>query len=125
MAGAKQPPDFLSTLVKRQMPNDSLALAGVRRAIQKIARYHATQANLATVVTLIETVPLSDTAAAIALLDGISEGWPEEQPPNLSAQQRATLGAAANGASGEVAAAFGRIAARWTLPNVFRGEPQR
>jgi hypothetical protein len=124
MAGAKQPPDFLRALVMRQMPDDSLALAGVRRTILKIARTHATQANVTTVVSLIETVPLSDTAAAIAMLDGIAEGWPEEQPPGLSAEQRAALVAAADGATGEVAAAFERVAARWALPDVFRGQPR-
>ena len=119
MAGARQPPEFLRTLVMRQMPGDSLALAGVRRTIHKIAQYHGARSDAATMVSLIETVPLSDTAAAIALLDGIAQGWPEEQPPAFSAEQRSKLVAAADGASGEVGAAFRRVAARWMLPDVF------
>jgi putative membrane-bound dehydrogenase-like protein len=121
MAGVKQGPEFLRGLLGRRVPaNDSVAVAGMRRAIQKMARHYAAAAEPATVVSLIESVPQANPALATALLDGIAQGWPEERPPQLSGEQRAALATAARGASGDVAASFGQVAARWTLPDVFR-----
>jgi putative membrane-bound dehydrogenase-like protein len=121
MAGVKQGPAFLRALLGRSVStSDSLAVAGMRRAVQKIARYHAAAGDAATVVALIESVPQANPAVATALLDGIAQGWPEERPPQLSQEQRTALATAARGASGDVAVAFGQVAARWTLPDVFR-----
>jgi putative membrane-bound dehydrogenase-like protein len=122
MAGVKQGPEFLRDLVTRRIPpvNDSLATAGMKRAVQKMARHHAAQANAATVVALIEAVPRANVALATALLDGIAQGWPEERPPQFTDAQRAILAGAAGAAPTELNAVFGRVAARWTLPQVFR-----
>ena len=121
MAGAKQGPEFLRGLLARRVPtNDSLAVAGISRAVLKMARHHAATADAATVVGLIEAVPQAPPALATALLHGIAQGWPEERPPQLSPQQRAALAAAARGASGDIVTALSQVAARWTLPDVFR-----
>jgi putative membrane-bound dehydrogenase-like protein len=123
IAGARQGPAFPGALVRRQTPEaDSASTAGVRRAVQKMARHHASAADAATVVALIEAVPQANPALASALLDGIAEGWPEERAPQLSATQLASLAAAARGASTELAEAFARVATRWTLPDVFRNQ---
>jgi hypothetical protein len=61
-------------------------------------------------------------ALAAAMLNGIAEGWPQETTPQLSAEQRAALVAAARGATGELADAFAKVAARWNLPSVFKSE---
>jgi hypothetical protein len=121
MAGVKQGPEFLRQLIVRRIPpNDSLATAGMRRAVQKMARYHGAQANSGTVVSLIEVIPRANVGLAIALLDGIAQGWPEERPPQLAPEQRAALAAAARQSSTELSAAFGRVSARWNLPEIFR-----
>lgn len=121
MAGAKQGPQFVTDLVKHRLPTgDSLAILGIGRSVHKLARHHAASANAALVVSLIEAVPQANPSAAAALLDGIAQGWPEERPPQLSDAQRASLAAVARGASEPLAAAFGRVAARWTLPDVFK-----
>ncbi|HSA56010.1 MAG TPA: PVC-type heme-binding CxxCH protein [Gemmatimonadaceae bacterium] len=121
MAGVKQGPAFLAELVTRRIPptNDAPAVAGMRRAIQKMARHHAAAANAMTVVSLIESVPRANVGLATALLDGIAQGWPEERPPQLTPEQRTALAGAARNASGELTAAFGRVGARWQLPDVF------
>ena len=67
----------------------------------------------------IETVPRANVGLATALLDGIAEGWPEERPPQLTPEQRTALAGAARNASGELSAAFARVAARWQMPGVF------
>jgi hypothetical protein len=84
-----------------------------------VARYHAAQRDVATVVELIGGVPQSTAPLAVAMLNGIAEGWPQESAPTFSAEQRSALAAAASGASPELTAAFGRVSARWALPNVF------
>jgi putative membrane-bound dehydrogenase-like protein len=121
MAGVKQGPEFLRELIVRRIPpNDSLAAAGMRRAVQKMARYHGAQVNAGTVVSLIEVIPRANVGLAIAMLDGIAQGWPEERPPQLTPEQRTALAAAARQSSSELSAAFGRVSARWNLPEVFR-----
>ena len=124
MAGAKQGPAFVVDLVKRSRPPgaDSASIAGVQRAVHKMARHHSLAADPATAVTLIEAVPSADPALAVAMLDGIAQGWPEERPPQLTDAQRNSLKSAARGAPGPVAEAFGRVATRWTLPDVFRSQ---
>jgi hypothetical protein len=121
MAGVRQGPGFLRDLVVRRIPpvNDTVAVAGMRRAVTRMARHHAGQAQPGTVVSFIEAVPRANVQLATALLDGIAQGWPEERPPELTPEQSAALVAARRGSPGELAAAFGRVAARWGMPTVF------
>ncbi|MEP7346752.1 MAG: PVC-type heme-binding CxxCH protein, partial [Gemmatimonadaceae bacterium] len=121
MAAAKHSASLLRDLLRRPLPaNDSIAALGIQRATRKLARFHAAKADPQTVVELISGVPQATPALAVALLDGIAEGWPQETMPELSAEQRATLVAAARNASPELADAFSRVAARWNLPNIFK-----
>ena len=123
MAASKHGPSLLRELVRRPVPaNDTIAVAGMRRATQKIARYHAANADAAAIVELISAVPQATPALAVAMLTGIAEGWPQETPPQLAPAQRAALAAAAVNASPELLAAFTLVAARWALPGVFKPE---
>ena len=123
MAASTHGPSLLRELVRRPVPaNDTIAVAGMRRATQKIARYHAAKADAAAIVDLITVVPQATPALAVAMLTGIAEGWPQETPPQLAPAQRAALAAAAVNASPELLAAFNLVAARWSLPGVFKPE---
>ncbi|MGQ0702477.1 MAG: PVC-type heme-binding CxxCH protein [Gemmatimonadales bacterium] len=119
MGGARQRPDFLATLIKLRMPNDSLAVAGMQRTIGKIARYYGSQRDVAVVVELVGGVAGAGLPLAQAMLEGIATGWPEEQPPTLTADQRAALVAAAQAAPRELLPTFNRIARRWGAPDFF------
>jgi len=120
MVGAKQGVEFVTGLMKRRMPaNDSLSMAGIRRSVQKLARFHAATGNSATVVTLIGSVP-DAPAAAVALLNGIAQGWPEDRRIELAPSDRVALQTAARSAGGELADAFSRVAARLQAPDAFR-----
>jgi putative membrane-bound dehydrogenase-like protein len=122
MVGAKQGGDFLTGLVKRRMPmNDSLSMAGIRRSVQKVTRYHAAQGSTELIVGVVAGVP-ETPGVALAILNGVAQGWPEERPPVLSPAQRSALLAAARGATAELVEAFGRVAARWQMPDVFSGQ---
>jgi hypothetical protein len=124
IAGVKQGAEFLQDIVRRRVPaNDTLAAAGMRRAVSRMARAHAVRADVPAVVSLISGVPQANQALAIAMLEGIAQGWPQETPPQLTADQRTALATAARGASPELTAAFDRVAARWTLPDVFKSSP--
>jgi putative membrane-bound dehydrogenase-like protein len=121
MAGARQGPGFLQELIRRPVPgNDSLAVAGMQKAVHKIARYHGAQKDVGIVVGLIAATPGSTPALGAGLLNGIADGWPAESPPELSAEQRAALAAAARNAPAELAAGFEKIAVRWGMPGIFR-----
>ncbi|HUF69019.1 MAG TPA: PVC-type heme-binding CxxCH protein, partial [Longimicrobiales bacterium] len=120
MAGANQGADFLRELVQRRLPDDSAALAGVQRAVQLMAQHHAAGQDPETVVSLIEAVGATSSTLGAALLDGIANGWPEEQPPTLTAGQRARLQAVAQAAPADLAPGFASIAERWGMPDVFR-----
>jgi putative membrane-bound dehydrogenase-like protein len=120
MAGAKQGSEFLTALVKRRMPaNDSLSMAGIRRSVQKLARFHAATGDARVSVGLIALVP-DAPAVGLAIVNGIAQGWPEERAPQLAPSDRQTLQAAARGASPELMEAFGRLAARWQMPDAFK-----
>ena len=58
--------------------------------------------------------------AESALYTAIAAGWPEETRPQLTAEQKATVYEAARTSSVDLTPAFDRVAARWTLPNVFK-----
>ena len=121
LAGVKQGPSFVGTLARLRVPgNDSIAVRGMSRTMQKLARVHATEADAGVVTGMIAHVPNTAAPLAIAMLDGIAQGWPEERPPVLTAEQKTALVTAARGASPDLQAAFGRVAARWTLPDVFK-----
>jgi putative membrane-bound dehydrogenase-like protein len=121
MAGARQGPDFLRALIARRAPSgDSLALAGMQRAVAKLGRFLAMQKDPGTVVGLLAAVPQATPSLASALVNGIAEGWPQESPPELTAEQRTALVAAARDAPPDLAAAFAKLAARWNLPEVFK-----
>jgi hypothetical protein len=121
MAGARQGPEFLRELIRRPVPaNDSLAVAGMQKAVHKIARYYGAQKDVVTVVGLIAATPGSTTVLGAGLLNGIADGWPEESPPALSAEQRAALSAAARNAPAELAAGFEKIAVRWGIAGIFK-----
>jgi putative membrane-bound dehydrogenase-like protein len=121
IAGARQGVEFLADLVRRPLPAvDSLAVAGVQRAVRRMAAFQASSKAVTTAVRLISAVPAAAAPVATALLDGMAEGWPEEQPPMLTSEQRTALGAAARGAPEPVAASFAKVAARWGMPDLFR-----
>ncbi len=123
MAASKHGVSLLLDLLRRPAPaNDSLAVVGMRRATHKIARFHAAKADVASAVQMIGSVPQATPALAVAMLNGIAEGWPLETTPTLTAEQRATLLAAARGANAELMAAFDKVAARWNIPGVFKSE---
>jgi hypothetical protein len=102
-----------------------------------MTRYHATTANTAAIVTILLAVPQANPVIAQGVLDAIAPpatrqrgggagapaargpGWPEEQPPVLTDEQRSALAAAARAASPELAAAFARIGQRWGMPDLF------
>ena len=86
LAGAKYGASFVRDLIARRMPaTDSLAMLGIARAVNKLARVPAAQQNATDVIQLIEAVPqASNPAIAIALLNGIALAWPEERPPQLT-----------------------------------------
>jgi hypothetical protein len=123
IVGAKQSPEFLRDVAQRRVPgNDSVFVAGIRRAVMTMARKHAADTSAATMVTLIGTVPQANAVVAAGLLDGIAAGWPEETPPRFTDDQRAALRASAANASAPVTAAFGRVAARWGLAGIFSAQ---
>jgi hypothetical protein len=100
---------------------DSLNAGGMGRTTRLLAHHFASLAQPATMVTLVSAIQnVGATSMAIALLDGISAGWPQGTVPEFSADQRAALAAVARGASPDVTNALGRVAARWGLPDVFK-----
>lgn len=123
MGASRQGTSFVRDLMRRRVPaNDSLAVAGMKRATLKVARFHAAKADAAAAVEMINGVPGASPALAAAMLNGMADGWPQETTPTFSAEQRAALATAARGASGELADAFGKVAAKWNLPSVFKSE---
>jgi hypothetical protein len=93
IAAAKHGPAFLAELMLQRVPQnaDSITLNGLRRVVQRLARLHATKAEVASVVSLVNTIPRAHPALATALLDGIAAGWPEERAPQLTPEQRRTV----------------------------------
>jgi hypothetical protein len=121
IAGARQGPGFLAELIKRRTsPGDSLAVAGFQKAVAKLGRYHAATKDPALVVGLIAGVSQATLPLAIAMLNGMAEGWPQDSPPQFSAEHRAALVLAARDAPAELSAAFSRLAVRWAMPDVFK-----
>ncbi|HTL06058.1 MAG TPA: PVC-type heme-binding CxxCH protein [Gemmatimonadales bacterium] len=120
MAGVQQGPDFLVDLLRRRVPSDSLATAGMQRAVARLARSYAAKRDAGIVVDLIATVPQDTPPLALGMLNGIADGWPPESPPDLSPTQRAALVAAARGATPELASGFGKIAVKWAMPDLFK-----
>ena len=122
IAAAGHGPAFLGELMLQRVPQnaDSITVNGLKRVVQRLARLHSTRAEIGPVVSLINTIPRAHAGLATALLEGIATGWPEERRPELTPEQRVTLVEAARSASAELSPAFDRVAARWTIPNVFR-----
>jgi putative membrane-bound dehydrogenase-like protein len=125
MAGSKYGPEFLKELAARRPPPDTVAVRGMSRAVHKLARIHSTTKDLPVVVGLIASVAQSAPPFGIAMLNGIAEGWPLDStaaPPTFTTEQKAALVLAAKDATGDLAAAFARVAARWNAPNAFKPE---
>ena len=123
IAGIPFGPAFLKDLASRRAPTDSVAVAGMRRTIHKIARHHALEKDIPRVVDLVAAVPRSTPAFAEAMLNGLAEGWPQDTtsaPPAFTPEQKSALVTAASGASPELAAAFTRLATRWNHPDAFK-----
>jgi hypothetical protein len=122
IAAAKHGPAFLGELLLQRVPNntDSITVNGLKRVVQRLARLHATKAEITPMVSLINAIPRAHVGLATALLEGIATGWPEERAPQLTPEQRVTLVEAARTSPAELGLFFDRVAARWTIPNVFR-----
>ena len=122
IAAAPHGPALLGELLlQRVAPNtDSVTVNGLKRVIQRLARLQATKADIGPVVTLINAIPRAHSGLAMALLEGIAAGWPEERAPQLTPEQRATMYEAARSSSADLSPSFDKVAARWTLPNVFK-----
>lgn len=120
IAGARQGPAFLQDVLKQAVPaGDKEVVAGVARAVHRMARHHATAADPVVAVALIQAVP--DVAVPIAdgLLQGVADGWPEKQPPTLSPAQQTTLAGVSRRASADLSKRFAALAERWAMPGLF------
>ena len=74
------------------------------------------------VINLLGRVPAADPQIKVAILTGIlmgNVGWPPNMPPTLSDAQRASLKAAARGATPQDVMRFNAIATRWAMPGLF------
>ncbi len=122
IAAARHGPALLGELLLQRVPAnaDSITVSGLKRVVQRLARLHSAKAEIGPVVTLINAIPRAHPGLGTALLEGIATGWPEERQPQLSPEQRAALYEAARSSSAELGPSFDKVAARWTLPNVFR-----
>jgi len=122
IAAAGHGPAFLGELLLQRVPpnTDSITVSGLRRVVQRLARLHSAKAEIGPVVSLINAIPRAHAGLAAGLLEGVATGWPEERPPQLTPEQRAALVEAARTSPAELGPSFDRVAARWTLPNVFR-----
>ena len=122
IAAASHGPAFLGELLLQRVPpnTDSITVNGLKRVVQRLARLHSTKAEIGPVVSLINAIPRAHVGLAAALLEGIATGWPEERRPELTPEQRAAIVEAARNSPAELGPSFDKVAARWTLPNVFR-----
>ncbi len=120
IAGATQGAEFLRDVLGRRLPfSDSVLVSGVGRSVDLITRHRASQADAAEASALIVMVPQLPAPIALGILNGIALGWPEETAPTFTDTQRAALRSAAAGASAPLVEAFGRVAARWGMPDLF------
>jgi hypothetical protein len=140
IAGVKQGPQFAADLLRRRLPPnaDTIAIAGIRNTVRLITEHYITSANADAVVALLTAVPEANPAIGGEVLSAIAPppppddappqvrarasrvGWPQDQPPTLSAEQRNALIAAANAAAPELAEGYQRVAVRWGMPDLFR-----
>lgn len=126
IAGLKQSPSFVMDVLSRPLAaSDSAYVEGIGRMVTLATRSFATQgpSQTAPVVSLIAMVPRVPPAIGMAILNGVLQGnagWPANQPPTLTADQRAALSAAARGASEQMTARFNAIGMRWGMPEVFQ-----
>jgi putative membrane-bound dehydrogenase-like protein len=138
IAGSKQGPTFLPEFLQRRAQGtDTLVLAGLRNAAVLMTRGYVANAQAEPVVNALIALPQANPATALAILNTIApappptgrggggnqrtqrDGWPEDRPPTLTADQKAAISAAVRAAPAEWAAAFARIGERWRMPEVF------
>lgn len=125
IAGLKQSPSFVMDVLARPLAEtDSAYIEGFGRMVTLATRSYSVQgpAQTAMVVDLLAMIPRLDPTIGMAILDGVLErnaGWPANQPPTLSAEERAALNAAAQGATEPMTERFGAIARRWDMPDLF------
>ena len=120
MAGAPQGPEFLADLVRRELPGDSAAVAGIQRAVGMMASFHAARGESGDMVTLITATPGAAAPIASALIEGIATGWPVEQPVSFAAEQRAALRTVGQQATPALASELESLAGAWGVPDLFR-----
>ena len=141
ISGVKQGPQFAVDVLKRRLPQnaDSLTQAGIRTTIRLITQHYAATTNADAVVRMLAALPESNAAFANTVLltlaptpppdgarpqqqggGGGGPGWPQDQPPTLTPEQRTTLIAAAKAAPAELQEGYNRLAARWGMPDLFK-----
>jgi hypothetical protein len=136
IAGIKQGPDFLNQFLQRRTPTDSAAVTGLRNVAVLMTRHYAAHAQAGPVVNAMVAATKVHPVIGLGVLEAIAPppapagrgggpggrgalAWPEDQPPVLTAEQRAALTAAAQDASAEIRSALGRVAVRWGMPDLF------
>ncbi len=120
IAGAKHGASFLTDVITRKAPNDRPEVAaGLAAAARILTRHHAAAADAALATSLIDTAAGADGPRATAVVTGLAEGWPDERPPALTPQQRATLTAAAARMPADARPLLVKVAERWGMPDVF------
>jgi putative membrane-bound dehydrogenase-like protein len=130
IAGVKQGPAFMVDFLQRRAPSDSAALAGLRSAAAMMTRHYVAGAQTDAVVNIAVAAAKANPVIALGVLNAIAPappgnrqgggggnrgggaGWPENQPPVLTAEQKAALTEAARSAPPELAASYARIGQR-------------
>jgi hypothetical protein len=136
LAGARQGTAFGAAVLSRRMPNnaDSLTIGGIRSAARLLAQHYVATANVPATVAMLAATTQTNPQIALSVVNAIAPpaqqgqgggggqggGWPVDQQPTLSAEQRATLVTTFRAASPELQQALQRVADRWGQPDMFK-----
>jgi len=126
-AAARNDASFLKAVLARRAPaansganSSSSELSGeVGRVVRVVTKHYARRAPSDSIVATLTALKSASPGAATAVLEGLINGWPENQPPSFTAADRSSLTAVMSALPDTVKDRLLVLAQRWGALDLF------
>lgn len=120
-AAANNDESFLQHIFSKQLPPnaDSTYKANVRIPVQRVVRHYALGDDSSALIDYLVEIENANPTIALGLVAGLSEGWPENEQPQLNDNQRGKLNGLRSVLDEEFDEYLDELAEKWGTPEIF------
>ncbi len=120
-AAAKNDSAFIKAFLSSAESDVSKTNDRLSALVKVVTRHHAERGSEGNIVATLSSLKGAAPEAATIVLDGLSDGWPEDAVPELSSEDKAQLETVMESLPESMRDRLLSLASRWNVPDLFPG----